>query len=439
MRVLHFGNVAMNGYNNAKLLRRIGVDADAVCDETHLLSQPEWEESDITGAYDALLPPSETTDLGSWRRPDWVFRPHRPPRRFKGYYRLAYTRSLGRALPRLRRLHSELQASYAPLNHDLGPLTFADVVAAFRVTWMHGLLLGPLEELIRSYDLVQAYATHSVLALVASPQRKHIAYELGTMRELPFEDSWRGRMLSVSYRRAGKVIITNADVRAAADRLGLENTVFIPHPVDEEKYTPGASRLGAQLRTEGAEPIVLAPARHDWSVKGNDIMLRAFARVVAQLPKSLLLATTWGADVGRSKVLANELGIGGRVRWLPPLPKRELIDAYRGSDVVLDQFVLGTFGGIAPEAMACARPVVMAFDPEPHRWCFPELPPVVAAREEAEIASQVTRLASEAAERERLGRRGREWIEDHHGWRLVAGRQRAVYDELLRSETAATA
>ena len=47
LRVLHVGNVANNGYLNAKLLRRAGVEADALCDEWHMISQPEWEDAPI--------------------------------------------------------------------------------------------------------------------------------------------------------------------------------------------------------------------------------------------------------------------------------------------------------------------------------------------------------------------------------------------------------
>src|SRR5207248_10054753 len=102
----------------------------------------------------------------------------------------------------------------------------------------------------------------------------------------------------------------------------------------------------------------------------------------------------------------------------------------RGADVVLDQFEIGTFGAIAPEAMACGATVLMAFEPEIHRWCFEELPPVVAVRTAEEIGSALTRLARDDPERQRLGREGRAWVERHHSWRLVVDRQLAFYEEL---------
>jgi hypothetical protein len=39
LRVLHVGNIANNVYVNAKLLRRAGVEADALCDEWRIFFQ----------------------------------------------------------------------------------------------------------------------------------------------------------------------------------------------------------------------------------------------------------------------------------------------------------------------------------------------------------------------------------------------------------------
>ena len=429
MRVLHLGNVAQNGYNNAKLLRRLGIEADAVCDEAQALAQPEWEDASLPAGIDAMAPWRPVDPLDGWRRPSWVIAPRVPPQRLPGFYRTSYRVALAGRARRLRRLWQDLR-------RDEKSLSFDDVVQGFRSAWMHSLLLGDLAKLFRGYDLVQGYATHAILPLLATPGRSFVAYEHGTLRELPFEDSWRGRLLSIAYRRAAKVIITNADVIGSAQRLGLENTVFVPHPVDETKYTPGTSRVGDELRTAGFGPILLAPARQDWREKRSDVLVRALGELVrAGHPRALLLLGDWGADAPRTRALVSELGLHANVRWTLPVPKLELIELYRAADVVLDQFTFGTFGGIAPEAMACERPVVMAFDRTLHEWCFPEPPPIVDARDERSVADALGRLADDAGERARLGRAGREWVERHHGWRLVAERQRAVYEEVLTPRT----
>jgi glycosyltransferase involved in cell wall biosynthesis len=282
------------------------------------------------------------------------------------------------------------------------------------------------------YDVVQMNGAYPAFIPLGLPRVPYVAFEHGTMRELPFENTSRGRLLALGYRQAAKVIITNPDVVAQARRLGVENYVFVPHPLDEEKYRPGPSKLRAELEAEGVDFVLLCPSRHDWDVKGSDRMLRAFAELVrTDRPKALLILNEWGAEVERSRALVRELGIGRNVRWLRPLPKLRLIDAYRAADVVLDQFLIGTFGAVAPEAMACGTPVVMAFDSEIHRWCFPELPPVVDARTPEQIYAALRRLAEDRPELERLGRQGREWIERHHGWRLVVDRHLEIYEEVL--------
>jgi glycosyltransferase involved in cell wall biosynthesis len=426
--VLHVGNVANNGYINAKLQRRVGVEADAVCDEWHMISQPEWEDAPLEPVEDPLAP----LKPDDWDRPDWVLSPRTWDPRGEGERWLVERLRLAVDGPALVARYPGFRRQYEPLRRILGhDLRLADLLRAG--AWLNRFdrQFGRARQLFARYDVVQAYGIHPILLLLAGGGRPFVSFEHGTLRELPFEDDWYGRLLSLAYRSAAKLIITNPDVLASAQRLGLENYVFIPHPVDEEKYRPGASELRAQLDAEGWDFVVVAPSRHDWDIKGTDRMLRGFAEVVRNRPRALLVLFEWGLELDRSRALIAELGIEANVRWSLPLPKLRLIDAYRGADLVLDQFELGTFGAIAPEAMACGSPVLLAFEPEIHRWCFEELPPVVAARSAEQIGAALTRLAQDEGERERLGRAGRDWVERYHGWRLVVDRQQALYEELM--------
>ena len=419
MRILHAGNVANNGYLNAKLMRRAGVEADALCDEQHALSTPEWEDA----------PPERPS---SWERPRWVITPTENVAEANESW-LAERARLAAAAPRLLRRFRELQLAYEPLREVLdSDLRFADVVRAW--TWLRrlGRAVEPLEALFRRYDVVQANGLHPILALLAAPAQPWVAFEHGTMRDLPFGGDWRGRLLSLAYRQAAHVVITNADVVAAARRLGVERCTFVPHPIDETKYTPGASGFRETLGLKD-ELILFSPSSQNWDIKGNDRALRGFAQLVrADRPDAVLVLTEWGLELDRSRALVGELGIGANVRWLPPQPKPLMIDAYRGADIVLDQFLIGTFGAVAPEAMACGTAVIMAFDPAIHEWCFAEQPPVVSAREPDEVYRELRRLGEDAEERARLGRAGRAWIERHHGWQLVVDRYLSLYEEVLR-------
>jgi glycosyltransferase involved in cell wall biosynthesis len=431
VRVLHLGNLVNNGYLNAKFLRRDGIEADAFCDETHVISQPEWEEADVDTPDDHYAP----LVAPGWQRPEWTVPIADPAarRRFRGEYWLRYRRLLVANAPTLRGIHARLRREYEPLREVLGAeLSFADVLYGVRIAWFHRLLAGrPLRPFLQRYDVVQAYGTHGTSPLLVTPEVPLVAYEHGTLRDIPYQATPRARMMSLAYRLADRVVITNADVHASALRLGLENIVFIPHLIDERKYAPGASELGGRLRREGADFVVVSVTRHDWHEKGNDLMLHAFARLVADVPRAVLLLTEWGEDVARSKRLLADLGVASRVEWHPPLSKPRLIDTYRAADAVLDQFLIGTFGGITPEAMACARPVVMAFDADVHHWCFRELPPVLPARTAEEIHAHLARLAAQPEFRERVGADGREWVERNYSSGIVVERHRAIYEDVL--------
>jgi glycosyltransferase involved in cell wall biosynthesis len=438
MRILHSGNVANNAYNNAKLLRRAGVAADALCDERHIFSQPEWEDAPLAGTFaqDAAL--EEVAAAAGWHRPDWILSPRAALTNPQGRAWLDERIRLALSTPRLNLVYRRLLREFAPLRDVLGTeLGLFDVLRAS--VWMSRLSreVVPLGPLFRSYDLVQANGLHPILTLLAAPDHPVVAFEHGTLRDLPFQDSWAGRLLSLAYRSARAIVITNPDVIGSARQLGLDNYFFVPHPIDETKYTPGHSELRDRIGLRASDFVLFSPASHNWGIKGSDIMLRAFAELVRQGPaESVLVLTEWGLELDRSRALIDELGIGGRIRWVKPLPKLQLIEAYRSADIVLDQFLIGTFGGIAPEAMACGRPVIMAYDAEVNAWAFPTPPPIVPARTVEELSRQLVRLGREPDERTRIGRAGRDWVERHHGWQLVADRQLKIYEEVLEGTPA---
>jgi glycosyltransferase involved in cell wall biosynthesis len=436
LRVLHVGNIANNAYVNAKLLRRVGVEADALCDEWHIFCQPEWEEADLDGAFEAQEQLAPHAAAVGWKRPEWVLGLRFWDPDFSQEPWLQERLLVIKDLPRLARRRRQLRSAYAPLRPVLGhDLRVLDL--AHGSMWRRRLerRVGSLRTLFRAYDVVQLYGLHPALLAPRLPSVPYVAFEHGTMREYPFEDLWRGRLLALGYRLSSKVLITNADVVEQARLLSLEDDkyTFIPHPLDETKYCPGPSKLRAEVERDGFDFMLLCPSRHDWHVKGLDRLLRAFAELVrSQRPKAVLFLFDWGQEVERSRRLVQELGVEANVRWSPPLPKVRLIDAYRAADVVLDQFLIGTFGAVAPEAMACGRPVVMAFDPGLHAWCFPVSPPVVDARTPEQIYAELSRLAADEEARQALGQAGREWVERHHGWRVVVDRQLAIYEELVK-------
>src|SRR5436190_812786 len=72
LRVLHIGNIANNAYNNAKIQRSYGIEADVLCyDYYHVMGTPEWEDGDLTTPVDPQFPDWWATNLGGFKRPQW--------------------------------------------------------------------------------------------------------------------------------------------------------------------------------------------------------------------------------------------------------------------------------------------------------------------------------------------------------------------------------
>ncbi len=116
------------------------------------------------------------------------------------------------------------------------------------------------------FDLVQLYGLEAVKGVFLPPAQPFVAFEHSTMRSIPFEDTVQGRLLALAYKTADYCVITNPDVVASARRLGLERYRFIPHPLDETKYTPAETPLRAEILPQtGASLIFLCPTRHEWS------------------------------------------------------------------------------------------------------------------------------------------------------------------------------
>ena len=448
LRVLHLGNVANNGYNNAKILGD-SVVSDVLCyGNYHIMASPEWEEAELD---------SEEVDADL---PDWPrLTTYERPRSFaQGPFGLAaqylearrsgskwiagvrwqmlnLRRQLvsGRAWAPVRALRQSRRGT-AP-GAAIPPAADND---AAMYTLMRNWTVAQARSLFRRYDIVHAYGAEPILPFVAN-HHPFVAYEHGTLRRLPFMATAEGRLTAQAYRAADAVVITNADNREAATRLGLTRYRFIPHPTNESQPDEAAvAALRSDLtRRLDADFLIFHPSRQHWSAdrdpnleKGNDALIDALGRIVREHPRIGAVFVDWGESVDATRARLAMVGAASRVFWIKPQSGPSLARHIRAADIVADQFFLGAFGGITPRAMFLERPVLLHLDEAAHQWCLPDLPPVLNVRTAEQIASTVARAYRDAPWLQQMAHRAKLWYDAHHSSRVVRKLLLELYDDV---------
>ena len=92
--------------------------------------------------------------------------------------------------------------------------------------------------------------------------------------------------------------------------------------------------------------------------KGMQYGLRAFARLLADVPEARLTMVGDGRDAARWRELADDLGISHAVEWSGWIPHDELGALYRHHDVFVFPSLHDSSGSVVLEAMAYGLPVV---------------------------------------------------------------------------------
>jgi glycosyltransferase involved in cell wall biosynthesis len=227
-------------------------------------------------------------------------------------------------------------------------------------TPMNPLWLLQLHRVLRRHrvELVNTHAPVPFLAdlaaLVAGRRPLVATYHSGSMVKHsgaldPLIRLYEAHLLTRTFRRADNVV--------AVSRTALGHDVpgarVITPGVDTDTFTPAGQPCGTTLLYVGR--IERASA---W--KGIDVLLRAFALVVAQEPRARLRLVGSGDAVEDQRALARSLGIADRVEFTGTLAMKDLVGAYQHARaLVLPSLTESeSFGMTLVEAMACGRPVV---------------------------------------------------------------------------------
>ena len=142
-----------------------------------------------------------------------------------------------------------------------------------------------------------------------------------------------------------------------------DRVVIVPQGVDASLFSPGDRAAARRSLRLDAHPVLLFVGRIQ-PLKGVDLAIEALAQLHTPRATLLVVGGPSGpqgeAELARAHSLVEELGVEGRVRFVPPQPHEELATYYRAADVCVVPSRSESFGLVALEAAACGTPVVAA-------------------------------------------------------------------------------
>ena len=180
-------------------------------------------------------------------------------------------------------------------------------------------------------------------------------------------------------------------------------------------------------------PVVLFVGRIQ-PLKAPDLAIRTVARMNRD---DVILVIVGGAsghdgedEAQRVRRLAAELGLGDRVRFVPPRPHHILSSYYRAADVVLVPSRSESFGLVALEAAACGVPVVASAVGGLLNVVHDGVTGVlVDGRDPARYARAISQLLDDPAGTAAMGAAAAERAR-HFTWSFTAARLRRLYVDL---------
>ena len=190
----------------------------------------------------------------------------------------------------------------------------------------------------------------------------------------------------------------------------------LPYILSRSHWGDDFSKIRAQC-----DLMVFSHGRHVWgnqpgdpSLKGTEKLLRGWARFIARNPKvnAKLVTLEYGKDVECSKQLIKELGIHDSIAWFPLMYRKDLMVGLLQSDIVCAEFENSWMtSGIIYEAQVGHKPIMAYRDDNIYRKDYPNLYPIMNAREPEEIADKLEAYVQNPDVFKEMGQAGYEWYQ----------------------------
>ena len=279
-------------------------------------------------------------------------------------------------------------------------------------------------KIMRKYDLIQASTELPIFAYMSG--KPFISFTTGAdIVKLANEKSVKGFLLKRAYKKSRVLIFPGPYLYKYVKKLKIKRSVFLPLLWDYEKFQ-------SKIEFKKNEKFtIFHPTNHLWYYKKNDRFLKAFSKLAEEVKNIQLIIINRGPDFEKSlKILDNPV-TKKQVTILPQtLPQSELVNYYQESDVIVDQFGVGSTGLIGQEVMACGKPLMQYIDDSLYEKFYSEKPPILNAQSEDEIYQKLYSLVNDPSLGKQIGKKSQEWILKHHNHEKIIQKYIYLYNAI---------
>jgi len=260
----------------------------------------------------------------------------------------------------------------------------------------------------KCYDIIIAMTEFPIFAMFSS--KPFVVISTGSdMRELLPEKSLTGMLLRLSYKKAKKITFAEPDKWPIIEKFRFsEKSIFLEIPRNSKIFSQKIDKGNLQDKL-----VIFHPTAQDWKCKGNEKFIQAYIRLCATRDDIHLLISNRGPDIEKVKKNLIDSSAKDKFELLPLLGTEKLQYYYNLSDVIVDQFTVGSFGMITREAMQCAKPVLVKINEYLFTKFYKNMPNgIINVSTEDQIFYQIDRLASNRELCVQLGQQNRKWVEE---------------------------
>jgi glycosyltransferase involved in cell wall biosynthesis len=312
-----------------------------------------------------------------------------------------------------------------PLTHDKDLKSYPDWIIFDDIDKKSKVF--SIAKLMKNYDIIHAYQATPIHAMISGKP-----YVISTggddLRKKVFEKSLTGFFLKRSYKKAKRVVYIWPIAKPYIEKLGLQNSQYIPRVWDIQSF------VRKNLRKSTDETLtIFFPTAESWELKGNDKFLKAFVRLCKEDLKVFLYFIDWGEDSEKAKTILSIPKVAKRVKIIPgPISRQEMVKYMEKSDILADQFNIGSFTRVGIEAFFFGIPILINLDEKLYMELHGDIPSILNCKTEDEIYLKLKEALNSKEELPKIAEKAKQWALKHFDLQKNVEKYIEIYESILK-------